>query len=66
MQRKLDFLVQICEWCSKWGQFKILEVWVSEYAAIYEAIRNAELLLHLRQRFVDGFHYESSKAMYDA
>ena len=37
-----------------------------EYAAIYEAMRNAELLLHLRQRFVDGFHYESSKAMYDA
>ena len=37
-----------------------------EYTAIYEAMRNAELLLHLRQRFVDGFHYESSKAMYDA
>ncbi len=37
-----------------------------EYTAIYEAMRNAELLLHLRQRFVDGFHYESSKVMYDA
>ena len=37
-----------------------------EYTAIYEAMRNAELLLHLRQRFVDGFHYASSKAMYDA
>jgi uncharacterized protein (TIGR02687 family) len=37
-----------------------------EYAAIYEAMRCAELLMHLRQRFVDGFHYESSKAMYDA
>lgn len=37
-----------------------------EYTAIYEAMRNAELLMHLRQRFVDGFHYESSKAMYDA
>ncbi|MDP2901967.1 MAG: BREX-1 system phosphatase PglZ type A [Methylovulum sp.] len=37
-----------------------------EYTAIYEALRNAELLLHLRQRFVDGFHYESSKLMYDA
>ena len=37
-----------------------------EYAAIYEAMRNAELLMYLRQRFVDGFHYESSKAMYDA
>jgi uncharacterized protein (TIGR02687 family) len=37
-----------------------------EYKAIYEAMRNAELLLHLRQRFVDGFHYDSSKQMYDA
>ena len=37
-----------------------------EYTAIYEAMRNAELLLHLRQRFVDGFHYDSAKAMYDA
>lgn len=37
-----------------------------EYTAIYEAMRNAELLLHLRQRFVDGFHYESGKAMYEA
>jgi uncharacterized protein (TIGR02687 family) len=37
-----------------------------EYRAIYEAMRNAELLMHLRHRFVDGFHYESSKAMYDA
>lgn len=37
-----------------------------EYTAIYEAMRNAELLMHLRQRFVDGFHYDSSKAMYDA
>jgi uncharacterized protein (TIGR02687 family) len=37
-----------------------------EYAAIYEAMRNAELLMHLRQRFVDGFHYDSGKAMYDA
>lgn len=37
-----------------------------EYTAIYEAMRNAELLIHLRQRFVDGFHYASSKEMYDA
>ena len=37
-----------------------------EYTAIYEALRNAELLLHLRQRFVDGFHYESSLALYKA
>ncbi|MDP2100067.1 MAG: BREX-1 system phosphatase PglZ type A [Methylobacter sp.] len=37
-----------------------------EYTAIYEAMRNAELLMYLRQRFVDGFHYNSSKEMYDA
>lgn len=37
-----------------------------EYKAIYQAMRNAELLLYLRQRFVDGFHYESSKTLYDA
>jgi uncharacterized protein (TIGR02687 family) len=37
-----------------------------EYTAIYEAMRNAELLMHLRHRFVDGFHYDSSKTMYDA
>jgi uncharacterized protein (TIGR02687 family) len=37
-----------------------------EYAAIYEAMRSAELLMHLRRHFMDGFHYESSKAMYDA
>jgi uncharacterized protein (TIGR02687 family) len=37
-----------------------------EYAAIYEALRNAELLRHLRQQYVDGFHFESCKAMYQA
>ncbi|MBS3964854.1 MAG: BREX-1 system phosphatase PglZ type A [Methylomonas sp.] len=37
-----------------------------EYAAIYEALRNAELLMHLRQHYVDGFHYDSCKAMYQA
>lgn len=37
-----------------------------EYAAIYEALRNAELLMHLRQQYVDGFHYDSCKAMYQA
>ena len=37
-----------------------------EYAAIYEALRNAELLFYLRQQFVDGFHYGSSKSMYEA
>lgn len=37
-----------------------------EYAAIYDALRNAELLMHLRQQYVDGFHYDSCKAMYQA
>jgi len=37
-----------------------------EYTAIYEALRNAERLLYLRQRFVDGFHYQSAQAMYQA
>jgi uncharacterized protein (TIGR02687 family) len=37
-----------------------------EYAAIYEALRNAELLIHLRQQYIDGFHYDSCKAMYQA
>ncbi|MDC9724766.1 MAG: BREX-1 system phosphatase PglZ type A [Gammaproteobacteria bacterium] len=37
-----------------------------EYVAAYEALRNAELLLHLRQQFDAGFHYDSVKAMYDA
>ena len=37
-----------------------------EYLAIYEALRNAELLMHLRQQYVDGFHYDSCKAMYQA
>ncbi len=37
-----------------------------EYAAIYEALRQAERLLYLRQQYVDGFHYDSAKAMYAA
>jgi len=37
-----------------------------DYVAAYEALRNAELLLHLRQEFDDGFHYDSAKAMYAA
>ncbi len=48
---------------------RLVEHWClsrKEYTAIYEAMRNAELLLHLRQRFVDGFHYASAKAMYEA
>ena len=38
-----------------------------EYAAIYEALRHAEQLFYLRQQcFVDGFHYQSAKEMYEA
>ncbi|MCJ4740657.1 BREX-1 system phosphatase PglZ type A [Klebsiella pneumoniae] len=37
-----------------------------EYFAIYEAIRNAEELMHLRNRYVDGFHFDNAKAMYAA
>ncbi len=37
-----------------------------EYTAIYEALRQAERLLYLRQQYVDGFHYDSAKAMYSA
>ncbi|WP_447308757.1 BREX-1 system phosphatase PglZ type A [Escherichia coli] len=37
-----------------------------EYFAIYEAIRNAEELMHLRNRYVDGFHFDNAKAMYGA
>jgi uncharacterized protein (TIGR02687 family) len=37
-----------------------------EYKAIYDALRSAELLLHLRQEYVDGFHFDSAKAMYEA
>lgn len=37
-----------------------------EYKAIYAAIRNAEILMDLRNRYVDGFHYDSLKAMYEA
>lgn len=37
-----------------------------EYFAIYEAIRSAEALMHLRNRYVDGFHFDNAKAMYSA
>lgn len=36
------------------------------YVAIYEAIRNAERLLHLRQQYIDGFHFDSAKALFSA
>ena len=37
-----------------------------KYRSIYDALKAAELLLHLRQEYVDGFHYDSAKAMYAA
>ncbi len=37
-----------------------------EYTAIYEALRSAEQLFYLRQQYVDGFHYDSAKAMYES
>ena len=33
-----------------------------EYQAIYQAIRAAETLLHLRNKYVDGFHYDSAQS----
>ena len=36
----------------------------NEYSAAYEALRNAELLIHLRKEYVDGFHYDSACTMY--
>ena len=38
----------------------------NEYTAAYEALRNAELLIHLRKQYVDGFHYDSAQSMYGA
>lgn len=35
------------------------------YAAAYEALRNAEVLMYLRQQYTDGFYYASASAMYD-
>jgi uncharacterized protein (TIGR02687 family) len=37
-----------------------------EYRSIYDALKAAEQLLHLRQKYVDGFHFDSAKAMYAA
>jgi uncharacterized protein (TIGR02687 family) len=37
-----------------------------EYKALYEALRQAEQLLYLRQQFVDGFYFDSAQAMYSA
>lgn len=45
-----------CHWCLS----------RPEYKAIYAAIRHAETLMYLRNRYVDGFHYDSFKAIYEA
>jgi uncharacterized protein (TIGR02687 family) len=37
-----------------------------EYVAAYEALRSAEHLIHLRKQYVDGFHFDSAQAMYEA
>ncbi|MCB5160343.1 BREX-1 system phosphatase PglZ type A [Marinomonas algarum] len=36
------------------------------YASIYQGLRNAQILFSLRERFVDGFHYESALSLYKA
>lgn len=36
------------------------------YASIYEGLRNAQTLFALRERFVDGFHYDSALSLYQA
>ena len=38
----------------------------TNYAKLYEALRSAETLIHLRNVYVDGFHFDNAKAMYDA
>ncbi len=37
-----------------------------KYASIYAAMRQAERLMVLRQRYVDGFHFDSCQALYSA
>ncbi|ECO7186174.1 BREX-1 system phosphatase PglZ type A [Salmonella enterica subsp. enterica] len=37
-----------------------------EYYAIYDALRQAERLLHLRNRYIDGFHYPDSATFWKA
>lgn len=37
-----------------------------QYTRLYEALRNAETLIHLRKTYIDGFHFDNAKAMYDA
>ncbi len=37
-----------------------------EYRAIYDALRQAELLLNMRNRYIDGFHYPDSSAFWNA
>ncbi|EBV4370416.1 BREX-1 system phosphatase PglZ type A [Salmonella enterica subsp. enterica serovar Typhimurium] len=37
-----------------------------EYCAIYDALRQAERLLNLRNRHIDGFHYQDSATFWNA
>ncbi len=37
-----------------------------EYCAIYDALRQAERLLNLRNRHIDGFHYQDSATFWKA
>ena len=36
------------------------------YTSFYQALRSAEMLIYLRNLYVDGFHFDSAKSMYDA
>ncbi|WP_254423101.1 BREX-1 system phosphatase PglZ type A [Psychrobacter sp. DAB_AL32B] len=38
----------------------------SKYNRLYEALRNAETLIYLRKKYIDGFHFDNAKMMYDA
>ncbi|GAF55383.1 putative cytoplasmic protein [Psychrobacter sp. JCM 18901] len=38
----------------------------SAYTSSYQALRSAEMLIYLRHTYVDGFHFDSAKSMYDA
>lgn len=36
------------------------------YTSFYQALRSAEMLIYLRNAYIDGFHFDSAKLMYDA
>ncbi|HGP3873435.1 TPA: BREX-1 system phosphatase PglZ type A [Klebsiella pneumoniae] len=46
--------------CKYWCQTR------QEYYAIYDALRQAERLLNLRNRHIDGFHYQDSATFWKA